>query len=112
MLKNYSQASQVELSNELALCKKEYEQLSALGLKLNMARGKPGSKQLDIVSDLLESLRPEEFFSDGVDSRNYGELMGLDCAREYFADVLGCRKEEVLVLALRTEVKVKQVVKP
>lgn len=96
MLVNYAQASKAQLCEELELCRKEYDKLSALGLKLNMARGKPGAKQLDIVSDLVECLDKDELFAEGVDARNYGELMGLDCARAYFADILGCRKEEVL----------------
>lgn len=96
MLANYAKASKAQLAEELELCRKEYDKLAALGLKLNMARGKPGSKQLDLVSDMVELFDGSEFYSDGVDSRNYGELLGLDCAREYFADVLGCRKEEVL----------------
>ncbi|MBQ3210547.1 MAG: aminotransferase class I/II-fold pyridoxal phosphate-dependent enzyme [Oscillospiraceae bacterium] len=96
MLKPYTTASKEELSAQLSLCREKYEKLSAMGLKLNMARGKPGAKQLDIVSDLVECLDKDELFAGNVDARNYGELMGLDCAREYFADVLGCRKEEVL----------------
>jgi len=96
MLANYAKAGKAQLAEELELCRKEYDKLAALGLKLNMARGKPGSKQLDLVSDMVELFDGSDFYSDGVDSRNYGELLGLDCAREYFADVLGCRKEEVL----------------
>ena len=96
MLKPYTTASKEELSAQLSLCREKYEKLSAMGLKLNMARGKPGAKQLDIVNDLVECLDKDELFAGNVDARNYGELMGLDCAREYFADVLGCRKEEVL----------------
>ena len=96
MLKPYTTASKEELSAQLSLCREKYEKLSAMGLKLNMARGKPSAKQLDIVSDLVECLDKDELFAGNVDARNYGELMGLDCAREYFADVLGCRKEEVL----------------
>lgn len=47
----------------------------ARGLKLNMARGKPGRAQLDMVSDILTVLtRPEQCLSDGIDARNYGEL--------------------------------------
>ena len=96
MLKPYTTASKEELSAQLSLCREKYEKLSAMGLKLNMARGKPGAKQLDIVNDLVECLDKDDLFAGNVDARNYGELMGLDCAREYFADVLGCRKEEVL----------------
>ena len=76
----------------------EYEGWKAKSLTLNMARGKPGKTQLDMVSDLLTVLsRPEECMEDGIDCRNYGELAGLPSARRLFADILGCKPEQVFV---------------
>ena len=75
-----------------------FEGWKAKNLKLNMARGKPSSAQLDLVSDILNVLiDPKECFVDGMDSRNYGELGGLPCAKAYWADVLGCQTSEVFV---------------
>ena len=54
----------------------DYEKQKALGLKLNMARGKPGKEQLDMVTDLCNILvKPEDFICDGIDSRNYAMWM-------------------------------------
>ena len=76
----------------------EYEGWKAKSLTLNMARGKPGKTQLDMVSDLLTVLsRPEECMEDGIDCRNYGELAGLPSAKRLFADILGCKPEQVFV---------------
>ena len=76
----------------------EYEGWKARDLSLNMARGKPGKTQLDMVSDLLTVLsRPEECMEDGIDCRNYGELAGLPSAKRLFADILGCKPEQVFV---------------
>ena len=76
----------------------EYEGWKARDLSLNMARGKPGKAQLDMVSDLLTVLsRPEECMEDGIDCRNYGELAGLPSAKRLFADILGCKPEQVFV---------------
>ena len=76
----------------------EYESWKAKSLTLNMARGKPGKTQLDMVSDLLTVLsRPEECMEDGIDCRNYGELAGLPSAKRLFADILGCKPEQVFV---------------
>ena len=76
----------------------EYESWKARDLSLNMARGKPGKTQLDMVSDLLTVLsRPEECMEDGIDCRNYGELAGLPSAKRLFADILGCKPEQVFV---------------
>ena len=76
----------------------DFEGWKAKNLKLNMARGKPSSAQLDLVSDILTVLTdPAECKVDGIDSRNYGELGGLPCAKAYWADVLGCQTNEVFV---------------
>jgi DNA-binding transcriptional MocR family regulator len=68
------------------------------GLKLDMSRGKPSKQQLDLVSDILTVLTdPAECMIGGNDSRNYGDLAGLRCAREYWADVLGCEPSQTFV---------------
>ena len=88
-----------QLSAEYANVIAHYEACKAQNLKLNMARGKPSKKQLDLVSDILTVLTDAEVCSnvDGVDARNYGELAGLKCAREYWADMLGCKPEQTYV---------------
>ena len=76
----------------------EFNGWKAKNLKLNMARGKPSSAQLDLVSDILTILdNPADCKVDGLDARNYGELGGLPCAKAYWADVLGCQTNEVFV---------------
>ena len=98
MSKLYSEMPRSELMHEQELCMAELEALKAQGLKLNMARGKPGREQLDMVSDILTVLTDaDDCFSDGVDARNYGELAGLKEARELFAGILGCKAEECIV---------------
>ena len=75
-----------------------FEGWKAKNLKLNMARGKPSSAQLDLISDILTVLAdPKDCKVDGMDARNYGELGGLPCAKAYWADVLGCQTNEVFV---------------
>lgn len=87
-----------ELAQAYEAEKAAYEACKQRGLNLNIARGKPSRAQLDLVSDILQVLvDPEDCICDGVDSRNYGELSGLPCAKAYWADVLGCKAEEVFV---------------
>ena len=94
----YSKMTAEERKAEYAKVSREYEDLKARGLKLNMARGKPGKAQLDLVSDIFDLMnRPEDYVSDGVDVRNYGELSGLPAARRLFAEILGCKPEQVFV---------------
>ena len=95
----YQDMSREELRQSFDQASKEFEQLKGLGLKLNMARGKPGKQQLDMVSEGLFGVfqKPEDFVDGGVDCRNYGELSGLPGARRLFAEILGCKPEQVFV---------------
>ena len=92
----YSKMTREELQTALAAEQKKFDELKARGLNLNMARGKPGKAQLDLVSGIFDiRLTAEDFNIDGFDARNYGELAGLPAARRYFAELLGCRPEQV-----------------
>ena len=94
----YSKMTAEERKAEYAKVSREYEDLKARGLKLNMARGKPGKAQLDLVSDIFSLMqKPEDYVSDGIDVRNYGELCGLPAAKRLFAEILGCKPEQVFV---------------
>ena len=94
----YSCKSREELELEYKAVLAEYEEEKAKGLKLNMARGKPSKKQLDLVSDILTVMQtPEDCFDGDIDSRNYGELAGLPSARAYWADVLECKPSQIFV---------------
>ena len=94
----YQNLTPAQLREEYAAVKAQFDALKAKELKLNMARGKPGKEQLDLVSDILSILKtPEDCISGGVDARNYGELSGLKEAKEYWADVLGCKPEECFI---------------
>ena len=94
----YTNMEKEALQQELTAVKQTYNGWKAQNLKLNMARGRPAKVQLDLVSDILTVLTdPEECLIDGVDARNYGVLEGLQCAREYWADVLGCKWQETFV---------------
>ena len=94
----YAQMTEQERKEEYARLQREFDALKAQGLSLNMARGKPGKAQLDLVSDIFDLMqKPEDYVSDGIDVRNYGELTGLPAAKRLFADILGCRPEQVFV---------------
>ena len=87
-----------ELEREYASVLASYNHIKAQGLNLNMARGKPATQQLDLVSDILTTLTSvEDCFDGNIDARNYGELAGLPSARAYWADILGCKAEEIFV---------------
>ena len=72
----------------------QFEELKAQKLNLDLTRGKPAEDQLDLSSS-LESLKVDEYGSDGIDIRNYGQLKGLSECRELGSMILGCNKEYI-----------------
>src|SRR5215207_2335251 len=69
--------------------KRNYADLQAKGLKLDLTRGKPSPAQLDLSNKLL-SLPGENYRDgDGTDTRNYGGLHGLPELRAIFGELLG-----------------------
>ena len=94
----YSAMNREQLEREHNVLLAHFDGCKAQNLKLNMARGKPASAQLDAVSDILTVLtKAEDCYSNGLDTRNYGELAGIPEARAYWADVLGCKPEQTFI---------------
>ena len=98
-MKLYAEMSRQELQQARDEAAARLAALKDLGLKLNMARGKPGKDQLDMVCEGLFGVmtKPEDFVSDGIDCRNYGETTGIPAAKRLFGEILGCRPEQVIV---------------
>ncbi len=74
-----------------------YEEYKALGLKLNMARGKPGSEQLALSKPMLDCLTAADAAEISDDIFNYGGLDGIPEAKKLFAPMLGVPEENVIV---------------
>ena len=94
----YNCMSRAALEAEYQKVLAQYQDCKVRKLNLNIARGKPSAAQLDLVMDMLTSVTTiDECIVDGVDTRNYGELSGLQCAKDYWADMLGCKSNEIFV---------------
>ena len=92
----YQNLTAAEWKTEYGKVLTEFEGWKARGLTLNMARGKPGKAQLDLVSDIMTVLTdPDDCMDEGVNARNYGELSGIPSARKLFAEILGCKPAQV-----------------
>ncbi len=85
------------LASSLDDLRRAYADLQALGLKLDLTRGKPSAEQLDLSESLLalpgEGVHTD---ADGTDVRNYGGLDGLPQLRRIFAELLGVPVEQLL----------------
>ena len=98
-MKKYTELTATELAAERAQVLSEYEKYKALGLSLDLSRGKPNSDQLDISLPLLSEARPREkcFAEGGIDCRNYGCLDGIPEMKRLFADMLGIDTDYIAV---------------
>ncbi len=98
MAKSYLSMSAAELQVELESVKKEYEEIKAQGLSIDMSRGKPGADQLDISDGMLKVLDDGNFKCEsGLDVRNYGILDGIPECKKLFADLLEVKPENVII---------------
>ena len=83
---------------ELAALKKQHEADIAAGYNLDMSRGKPDATQLNLSMDMLQQDPYSLIYSrKGTDVRNYGELAGVDEAKELFAELLGLKMENIIM---------------
>ena len=94
-LRKYSAEALAEFERET---KQRYEEYKAMGLSLNMARGKPAPEQLDLSDPLFDLTRADcgVKAADGTDCRNYGLLCGLEEMRSLFGEIMGADKENVI----------------
>lgn len=96
---DYLNCGREELEKEYDALVKKYENVKGMGLKLNMARGKPGKEQLDLSLEMLDVLNSKSDFvgADGMDCRNYGILEGIEECRKLFGEILSVPSETVMV---------------
>ena len=81
----YTTMTREELLAEKTALQERYDAYKAMGLKLDMSRGKPGKDQLDLSMALLDDT---DYVEDGIDLRNYGILDGIPSCKKLFADLL------------------------
>ena len=98
-MQKYQEMTKEELLVEKAALEKQFEEIKALNLKLDMSRGKPSSEQLDISMDILDVLDSKSIIKgeNGMDLRNYGILDGIPEAKRLMAEMMGCNEANVIV---------------
>jgi DNA-binding transcriptional MocR family regulator len=81
-----------DLQAQHDLQRRNYSDLQAKKLSLDLTRGKPAPAQLDLSNELLTlpgSGKDAYRDGDGTDTRNYGGLHGLPELRSIFGELLG-----------------------
>ncbi|MBQ2694273.1 MAG: aminotransferase class I/II-fold pyridoxal phosphate-dependent enzyme [Clostridia bacterium] len=95
---NIQNLSREQLQERLGMLMQEYNSYKALGLKLDMSRGKPGADQLELTNDMLDPALLGDFkASNGFDVRNYGVLDGIPECKKLFSEILDVAPENLIV---------------
>ena len=97
-MKSYLTLTNDERRAELESLQAQYAKVRECGLKLDMSRGKPDPTQLNLSMDMLSQNPYDLIYSrKGTDVRNYGELAGVDEAKELFGAILGVPMQNVIM---------------
>ncbi|WP_051966168.1 aminotransferase class I/II-fold pyridoxal phosphate-dependent enzyme [Kitasatospora mediocidica] len=84
------------LAARLEEARRDYADLLGKGLSLDLSRGKPSLRQLDLSAELLRLPGDRYTAADGTDCRNYGAPNGLLELREIFAEFLQVPVDQLL----------------
>ena len=95
----FAEMNQEQLQSKLAELRAEYNSYLAKELKLDLSRGKPGAKQLDLLQGMLDCISSSSDCrtENGFDCRNYGVLDGIPEAKRMFAELLALSEEELFI---------------
>ena len=95
----YNDMSKEELLTLKESLNNEYAEAKAKGLSLDMSRGKPSAKQLDVSLGILDTINSSSVLKseDGTDCRNYGVLDGIPEAKKLMADMMNTTPDHVIV---------------
>ena len=98
-MKKYSEMSREELLELKKELDRQYEEIKAQGLSLDMSRGKPGADQLNISMDMMDVLKSGDDLKceTGVDCRNYGVLEGIPEAKRLLGEMAEVNPDEIII---------------
>ena len=98
-MKKYSEMSKEELLTLKAELDKEYADIKAQGLALDMSRGKPAADQLDLSMGLMDVLSSDSDLKceTGVDCRNYGVIDGIPEAKRLLGEMSEVDPDHIII---------------
>ncbi len=93
----YSDMDKETLVKEKNALERQYIEFKKKNLSLDMSRGKPSVKQLDISLPMMDVLNSASDYKSSVDVRNYGLPSGIPEAKKLMADMLDVSEDNVIV---------------
>ena len=99
IMKPYLEMTFAELAEEKRKVEKQYKEIQAMGLKLDMSRGKPSKAQLELSRPMLDVLHSNIYFNDetGTDCRNYGVLTGIPEAKRLMGEMSEVGPDDMII---------------
>ena len=97
-MKAYSELSREELMELREQLLAAYEK-KALGLNLDMSRGKPSPTQLGVSVGLMDVINSDSDMKSecGIDCRNYGCLDGIPEVKRLMAEMMGTTEDHIFI---------------
>ncbi|MBR4456304.1 MAG: aminotransferase [Solobacterium sp.] len=98
-MKPYKDMSAEELKQELHELKQKYVKIQEQNIHLDMSRGKPGQDQLNLSMGMMDVLDSSSDLTceDGTDCRNYGQLSGIQEARQLLGDMMENNPKDIII---------------
>ena len=98
-MKNFQDLKKEEMQDLLISLNNKYMEFESQKLKLDMARGKPCTEQLNLSMKMLDYPSGNDSCktADGTDCRNYGLVDGIPEAKKLFAEMLEVSPKEIIV---------------
>src|SRR5436190_22043942 len=87
----------VELDAFHAEARRRYDAFKQRGVTLNLTRGKPSARQLDLCNELLALPGTSDYRAGAIDCRNYGDPQGLPELRAVLAPIFGVLPERTIL---------------
>lgn len=98
-MKLYKELSKEELEAQKEELTRAYKQMQSKDLKLDMSRGKPEIRQLDISMEMMDVLsgKADLTCEEGLDCRNYGCLDGISEVKELMSEMMEVPAESIII---------------
>ena len=98
-MKAYSELSREELMELREQLLAAYEEKKALGLNLDMSRGKPSPTQLGVSVGLMDVINSDSDMKSecGIDCRNYGCLDGIPEVKRLMAEMMETTEDHIFI---------------
>lgn len=98
-MKKYREMTREELLLEKQELERQFQEVKAQGLSLDMSRGKPAMDQLDISMEMMDVLHAGADLrcETGVDCRNYGVLDGIPEAKRLLGAMSEVEPDQIII---------------